>query len=94
MALTPDGVAFSRPLEPGESVFMGDLHSQDPATPGYGFSLRNLRTGAGIRASGSGELSHMVLWACPTVACLEPYTPFRVFPGETGVWRIDYELLI
>ena len=36
----------------------------------------------------------MVLWACPTVACLEPYTPFRVFPGETGVWRIDYELLI
>ena len=47
VALTPDGVAFSRPLNPGESVFMGDLHGQDPATPGYGFSLRNLRTGAG-----------------------------------------------
>ena len=59
----------------------------------YGFSLRNLATGAGIRASGSGQLSHMVLWACPTAACLEPYTPFRVFPGETGVWHIEYELL-
>ena len=94
VALTPDGVAFSRPLTPGESVFMGDLHGQDPATPGYGFSLRNLRTGAGIRASGSGQLSHMVLWACPAVACLEPYIPFRVFPGETGVWHIDYELLV
>lgn len=73
---------------------MGDLHGQDPATPGYGFSLRNLRTGAGVRASGSGQLSHMVFWACPTAACLEPYIPFRVFPGETGVWHIDYELLV
>lgn len=36
----------------------------------------------------------MVFWACPTAACLEPYTPFRVFPGETGVWHIDYELLV
>nr|WP_195461631.1 hypothetical protein [Alistipes sp. D31t1_170403_E11] len=93
VALTPDGVVFRRNLRTGESVFMGDLHSQDPATREYGFSLRNLATGAGIQASGSGQLSHMVLWACPTVACLEPYTPFRVFPGETGVWHIDYELL-
>lgn len=93
VALTPDGVAFSRALRPGESVFMGDLRSQDPAAQEYGFSLRNLRTGAGIRASGDAALSHIVLWACPTVACLEPYTPFRVFPGETGVWHIDYELL-
>ncbi|MBS4767056.1 hypothetical protein KG007_12705 [Alistipes sp. kh20] len=93
VALTPDGVVFRRNLRTGESVFMGDLHSQDPATREYGFSLRNLATGAGIQASGSGQLSHMVLWVCPTVACLEPYTPFRVFPGETGVWHIDYELL-
>ena len=94
VALTPDGIAFSRPLNPGESVFMGDLHGQDPEAREYGFSLRNLRTGAGIRVSGSGKLSHMVFWACPTAACLEPYTPFRVFPGETGVWHIDYELLV
>ena len=93
VTLTPDGVAFSRPLTPGESVFMGDLHGQAPETQKYGFSLRNRRTGAGIRASGSGQLSHMVFWACPTAACLEPYIPFRVFPGETGVWHIDYELL-
>lgn len=93
VALTPDGVAFSRPLHAGESVFMGDLHSRDPEAQEYAFTLRNLRTGAGVRATGDAALSHIVLWACPTVACLEPYTPFRVYPGETGVWHIDYELL-
>lgn len=93
VALTPDGIAFNRALRTGESVFMGDLHSQDPTSQKYGFSLRNLGTGTGIRASGNGHLSHMVLWACPTAACIEPYIPFRVFPGETGVWHIEYELL-
>lgn len=91
--LTRDGIRFKRELRRGEVVFMGDLHSPDPATRRYEFSIRNLRTGAGIRTSGSGELSHMVFWANANVACLEPYTSFQVFPGETGVWRIDYELL-
>ncbi len=93
VALTPDGIAFSRNLGRKETVFMGDLHSQDLAAQRYGFTLRNLSTGAGIRVAGSGQLSHMVFWASPSVACLEPYIPFRVYPGETGVWHIDYELL-
>ena len=75
-------------LRRGEVVFMGDLHGPEPATRKYEFSIRNLRTGAGIRVSGSGSLSHMVFWACPNVACIEPYTSFQVFPGETGVWQI------
>ena len=91
--LTRNGIRFNRELRRGEVVFMGDLHSPDPATRRYEFSIRNLRTGAGIRTSGSGELSHMVFWANANVACLEPYTSFQGFPGETGVWRIDYELL-
>ena len=91
--LTRDGIRFNRELRRGEVVFMGDLHSPDPATRRYEFSIRNLRTGAGIRTSGSGELSHMVFWAHANVACLEPYTSFQVFPGETGVWQINYELL-
>ena len=91
--LTRDGIRFNRELRRGEVVFMGDLHSPDPATRRYEFSIRNLRTGAGIRTSGSGELSHMVFWAHANVACLEPHTSFQVFPGETGVWQINYELL-
>lgn len=93
VGLTPDGIAFNRALHAGESVFMGDLHSREPASQTYEFILANLRTGTGIRARGSSPLSHIVFWACPTAACLEPYTPFRVFPGETGVWHIDYQLL-
>lgn len=93
VALTENGIRFNRELRRGEVVFMGDLHSPEPATRKYEFSIRNLRTGAGIRVSGSGSLSHMVFWACPNVACIEPYTSFQVFPGETGVWQIGYELL-
>lgn len=93
VALSPDGIAFARNLRKGETVFMGDLHGDDTEAHTYAFSLMNRRTGAGIRATGSARLSHMVFWACPSVACLEPYTPFRIYPGETGVWRIGYELL-
>lgn len=93
VALTENGIRFNRELRRGEVVFMGDLHSPEPATRKYEFSIRNLRTGAGIRVSGSGSLSHMVFWACPNVACIEPYTSFQVFPGETGAWQIGYELL-
>lgn len=93
VALTDDGIAFRRPLQAGETVFMGDLYDPAGGGEGYAFRLRNLRTGTGIAAQGSGRLSHMVLWASPRVACLEPYTPFRVYPGETGVWHIEYELL-
>lgn len=92
VALTDDGIAFSRPLNAGETVFMGDLGSRDPAGLAYAFSLRNRRTGAGIRVRGSGWPAHFVFWACPTAACLEPYIPLRVYPGETGAWYIDYEL--
>lgn len=93
VALTADGIAFNRTLGPGETVFMGDLHDPEGGKEGYGFSLKNLRTGAGVVASGSDRLSHMVLWASPRVACLEPYTPFRIYPGETKVWHIEYRLL-
>ncbi len=93
VALTPDGIAFSRDLRPGESVFMGDLHGHDPASESFGFAIRNRRTGAGVEVSGSGRLSHTVFWACPTVACLEPYVPFKIFPGEMRSWHLDYRLL-
>ncbi len=72
---------------------MGDLCGHDPLATEYGFSVRNLRTGAGVEVSGSGELSHTVFWACPTVACLEPYIRLAIPPGGTGVWHIDYKLL-
>lgn len=93
VTLGRDGIRFNRELRPGETVFMGDLHAQDSASGTYGFCILNLLTGAGIRVSGNAPLSHMVLWARRGIACIEPYTTFRAFPGETLVWRLEYELL-
>lgn len=93
VTLGRDGILFNRELCPEETVFMGDLHDAESQAGSYGFILRNLRTQAGIHVSGNVPLSHMVFWARRGIACLEPYTTFRVFPGETAVWRLDYELL-
>lgn len=93
VTLERDGVRFNRELRSGETIFMGDLHARDLASGSYGFTIHNLRTGAGIRVSGNAPLSHMVLWARRGIACIEPYTTFRAYPGETIVWRLNYELL-
>lgn len=78
MALTPDGVAFSHPLTPGESVFMGgDLRGQAPR-------LRNMvqppQPPHGERASeasGGGQLSLYGPLGLPAVTASNPYIPFR-----------------
>lgn len=93
VTLERDGIRFNRELRSGETIFMGDLHARDLASGSYGFTIHNLRTGAGIRVSGNAPLSHMVLWARRGIACIEPYTTFRAYPGETIVWRLNYELL-
>ncbi|MDF9827112.1 hypothetical protein M2447_001201 [Ereboglobus sp. PH5-10] len=91
VALTDTGINFSRELNAGEKVFMGNLHGHDPAQTGYAFELHNRKSGAGVRAKGSGHLSHIVFWACPATACIEPYTTRQVHPGQTARWTIEYE---
>lgn len=91
--LTGDGIRFLRELSAGESVFMGNLHGPKRCTTdGYRFELLNTAAGVGVRVQGSGHLTNIVFWASPMVACVEPYTDLRVYPGETASWRVDYRL--
>ena len=89
VGLVPDGIAFSRDLREGETVFMGDLHGSDPAE-GYRFTLENLDNWLRVHAACDRPMDYAVFWSNTEVSCIEPYIHFIVPPGETVRWTIGY----
>ena len=89
VALVPDGIAFSRDLREGETVFMGDLHGAGPAE-GCRFILENLDNGLRVRAACDRPMDYAVFWSNTEVSCIEPYIHFTVPPGGTIRWTLDY----
>ena len=89
VALVPDGIAFSRDLREGETVFMGDRHGAGPAE-GCRFILENLDNGLRVRAACDRPMDYAVFWSNTEVSCIEPYIHFTVPPGGTVRWTLDY----
>ena len=87
VGLIGQGLRFSRALEQGESVYMGDLQAAEGITP-YDLTLTDRRTR--IRIQGDRPLTHTVFWANHRVACPEPYVSFRAAPGESFELEISY----
>lgn len=84
---TEDGVAFSAGVDPADSVYCGNLHSADGPTP-CEFTVRE---GAHVvHVSGTRLLDHIVLWANPRVACLEPYMALHLATGAYTAWSFRY----
>ncbi|MGM9739127.1 MAG: hypothetical protein ACI3ZP_00855 [Candidatus Cryptobacteroides sp.] len=87
--LTDSGIRFTRDLEPGESVFMGDLQGPEPQN-NYSFRLLNRAKGLTVDVSSDATMDYAVFWCNHEVACLEPYISFHIEPGETAEWKIRY----
>lgn len=87
--LTRDGIVFDRNLGMEEKVFMGDLGGEAPEK-NYSFTLENLSNGLKVDVSSDASMEYAVFWANHEVACLEPYTPLHILPGDSAVWDIDY----
>lgn len=88
VALTGSGIRFSRPLQPGESVFMGDLGACGQEEVPY-----DLHIGEGdisVAIESDIKATHIVFWANHRVACLEPYIRYDLAPGQTFCWEIRY----
>ena len=88
--LTDSGIRFTRDLEPGESVFMGDLQGPEPQR-NYSFRLLNRAKGLTVDASSDATMDYAVFWCNHEVACLEPYIKFHIEPGESAEWNIRYK---
>lgn len=90
VALENNGIRFSDGIEPPlPCVFMGDLHSAAGATP---YEFRIAESGREVQVKGNAPVDHMVFWANPRVACIEPYLPLSVKPGERAEWTVAYKL--
>lgn len=91
VALTETGIKFKRDLEPGESVFMGNLHAEKPVE-NYRFRLLNKLNSLCVEASSDATMEYAVFWSNHEVACLEPYVRHDVKINEKSCWTIDYFL--
>lgn len=87
--LTGNGIRFTRPLEKGESVYMGDLRSAGGVTP-CDITLKESSCGRSVRISSDRYLSHIVFWANHRIACVEPYIPYFIVPGEEFRFTVKY----
>lgn len=81
------GVEFLGPVDPANSVYCGDLHNTGgPTTCRFTVQDSERR----VEVSGDMPLHHIVLWSNPRVACMEPYMPLQIRPGETAEWTFRY----
>lgn len=89
VALTENGVRFSRDLRQDEKVFMGDLKGPQPLE-NYSFRLENIANGLSVEALSDATMEYAVFWSNHEVSCLEPYTRLLILPGQMKEWRIRY----
>ncbi len=88
-----DGNTFHFPkvLQDGESVFL-ELEGYGDAPADHGFTLRNTRTGAGVRMQANRPIERFTFWCRNTTICPENDLLVRVEPGQTVLWEADYAL--
>ncbi|MBO4455625.1 MAG: hypothetical protein J5759_04190 [Bacteroidales bacterium] len=84
VAFTPSGIRFSRTLQPGESVYTGNIH--EAGTSGMPYAMSVSDGPVSVRIRGNVPVTHTVLWSNHRIACLEPYNDFAT-PFD---WEINY----
>lgn len=93
VALAENGIRFSRDLQPGESVFMGDLKPDTPQEK-YHFRLSNKAKGLSVEVQSNAAMEYAVFWCNHEVACMEPYTRLHIGAGCVSEWYIEYRFQV
>ena len=83
-------LVYARELDKKEQVFSAGLQGFGSSADAYDIRIENVKTGAGVRATGDQPIEKLVYWACSTTSCPEPYVKLRAAPGQTLTWTITY----
>ena len=89
--LSEKGIRYLRPLQVGESVFMGNLNPVDgKKVPGEVFSMSS--AGHKVVFKSDKVFDHIVFWSNHRVGCIEPFVPYSLEPGDEFEWTYRFEL--
>ena len=87
-------ITYNRTLAKGENVFTAGVQGIAATAENYDFTIRNLKSGAGVHIKGDQPLEKLVYWSNPNTSCPEPYIRLSAQPGETIRWNITYAFSI
>ena len=90
VAFVGKGIRFARALEPGESVYTGDIHQAGKDGMPYEMTLKE--GPLSVQIKGDVPVFKTVMWANHRIACLEPYNKISLESGETLNWNIEYTI--
>jgi ribosomal protein S8E len=85
-----NAIVYNRTLNKGENVFTTGIQGIEASPQNYDFTIRNLKTRAGVHIKGDRPLEKLVYWSNPNTSCPEPYIRIAAKPGETTRWTVRY----
>lgn len=86
-------IRFNRAIPEGDAVF-SEVPGHSGRVEDHGFTVRNRRTGAGLRVAGDASLAKMNFYAAPTAICPEPFVDLKLAPGAERAWTSRYTFLV
>ena len=82
---------YLKELSKGESTMEYPTGYTGERVEDYDFTVRNSKTGAGVRITSDQPLSKFMFWSVPTTISPEPFIKVSALPGEKFKWNIYYE---
>lgn len=82
---------YLKELSKGESTMEYPTGYTGERVEDYDFTVKNLKTGAGVRITSDKPLSKFMFWSVPTTLSPEPFIKVKARPGEKFKWNINYE---
>ena len=90
--LSEKGIRFLRPLQKGESVFMGNLAPVDgKKVTGEVFSMSS--AGYKVIFESDRIFDHITFWSNHRVACIEPFISYCLESGEEFEWTYKFRIM-
>jgi hypothetical protein len=91
MQIDGSKLKYLKDFKAGESIWM-ELEGYSNKLSDHTVTVKNVKSGAGVKFKVDKPLSKMVFWSCHTTYCPENFIMLDVKPGNTETWISDYTI--